>query len=58
MGSPPSPAGTRTAHIAGWLMASTFVTSIGALILYDPVLNDTRTLCSSRKAGPSGLVRR
>ncbi len=30
----------RTARIAGWLMASTFVTSIGALILYDPVLND------------------
>jgi hypothetical protein len=30
----------RVARIAGWLMASTFVTSIGALILYDPVLND------------------
>lgn len=30
----------RTARIAGWLMASTFITSIGALILYDPVLND------------------
>jgi Domain of unknown function (DUF4386) len=30
----------RTARIAGWLMLSTFVTSIGALILYDPVLND------------------
>jgi hypothetical protein len=32
----------RTARIAGWLMASTFLTSIpAALILYDPVLNDT-----------------
>lgn len=30
----------RTARIAGWLMASTFVTSIGALVLYNPVLND------------------
>jgi hypothetical protein len=31
----------RTAGIAGWLMASTFVTSIlAALILYEPVLND------------------
>jgi hypothetical protein len=35
-----SDADRRTARIAGWLMASTFVTSIGALILYDPVLND------------------
>lgn len=26
--------------MAGWLMASTFVTSILALVLYDPVLND------------------
>ena len=32
----------RTARIAGWLMASTFLTAIlSALILYDPVLNDT-----------------
>ena len=30
----------RIARIAGWLMASTFVTSIGAMVLYDPVLND------------------
>ena len=30
----------RTARIAGWLMLSTFVTAIGALILYDPVLSD------------------
>ena len=28
----------RTARIAGWLMIITFVTSIGALILYGPVL--------------------
>jgi hypothetical protein len=42
--SPPeqSPQQRRTARIAGWLMASTFLTSIpAALILYDPVLNDT-----------------
>jgi uncharacterized protein DUF4386 len=37
-----SPQQRRTARIAGWLMASTFLTSIpAALILYDPVLNDT-----------------
>jgi Domain of unknown function (DUF4386) len=35
-----SPQQRRTARIAGWLMASTFVTAIGALILYDPVLGD------------------
>jgi hypothetical protein len=35
-----SPHQRRTARIAGWLMASTFLTSIpAALILYDPVLN-------------------
>jgi hypothetical protein len=37
-----SPQQRRTARIAGWLMASTFVTAIpAALILYDPVLNNT-----------------
>ena len=37
-----SPQQRRTARIAGWLMASTFLTSIpAALILYDPVLGDT-----------------
>ena len=37
-----SPQHRRTAHIAGWLMALTFVTSIpAALILYDSILNDT-----------------
>ena len=37
-----SPQQRRTARIAGWLMASTFLTSIpAALILYDPVLNNT-----------------
>ena len=37
-----SPQQRRRAHIAGWLMASTFLTSIpAALILYDPVLSDT-----------------
>ena len=37
-----SPQQRRTARIAGWLMASTFVTSIGAaLILYTPILDQT-----------------
>jgi hypothetical protein len=37
-----SPGQRRRARIAGWLMASTFLTSIpAALVLYDPVLNDT-----------------
>ena len=38
---PASRAERRTAAVAGWLMASTFITSIAALALYDPVLNDT-----------------
>lgn len=48
-----TPAQRRTARIAGWLMASTFVTSIGALILYDPVLNDTGYILG---AGNDGRV--
>jgi hypothetical protein len=37
-----SPRQRQRARIAGWLMASTFLTSIpAALILYDPVLSDT-----------------
>jgi len=35
-----TPEQRRTARIAGWLMLSTFVTSIGALILYQPVFDD------------------
>jgi Domain of unknown function (DUF4386) len=35
-----SPAERRTAAIAGWLMAVTFITAIAAVALYDPVLND------------------
>lgn len=35
-----SPRQKRRAHLAGWLMLSTFVTSIGALILYQPVFDD------------------
>jgi hypothetical protein len=31
----------RRARIFGWLFAGTIVTSVAALILYDPVLNDT-----------------
>ncbi len=38
-----SPQQRRTARIAGWLMALTFLTSIpAALILYDSILNDTQ----------------
>ncbi|HET6830751.1 MAG TPA: DUF4386 domain-containing protein [Solirubrobacterales bacterium] len=40
MESEASPAERRTAAVAGWLMASTFVTAIAAVALYDPVLND------------------
>ena len=37
-----SPQQRQRARIAGWLMASTFLTAIpAALILYDPVLSDT-----------------
>ncbi len=37
-----SPEQRRTARIAGWLMALTFLTAIpAALILYDSILNDT-----------------
>src|SRR4051812_29479597 len=37
-----SPQQRQRARFAGWLMASTFATSIpAALVLYDPVLNDT-----------------
>jgi hypothetical protein len=43
-----SPEQRRRAAIAGWLMALTFVTSIpAALILYDPVLNDTGYILGS-----------
>jgi Domain of unknown function (DUF4386) len=37
----PTPGERRVAAWAGWFMAITFITSIPALILYDPVLNDT-----------------
>ena len=36
-----SPQQRRTARIAGWWFVITFVASIPALLLYDPVLNDT-----------------
>jgi hypothetical protein len=35
-----TPQQRQTARIAGWLMLSTFVTSIGALILYQPAFDD------------------
>jgi hypothetical protein len=38
---PTEPPPRKVARIAGWLFVITFVTSIPALLLYDPVLNDT-----------------
>ncbi|MFN8113638.1 MAG: DUF4386 domain-containing protein [Solirubrobacterales bacterium] len=35
-----TPQQKQRAHLAGWLMLSTFITSIGALILYQPVFDD------------------
>jgi hypothetical protein len=44
----PTEAEQRTARIAGWLMALTFVTSIpAALILYEPILNETDYILGS-----------
>jgi len=45
--SSPSPAQQQRARIFGVLFALTFVTSIAALILYDPVLNDTGFILGS-----------
>jgi hypothetical protein len=43
-----SPQQRQRARIAGWLMALTFVTAIpAALILYDPVLNETDYILGS-----------
>ena len=50
-----TPQERRIARIAGWLMASTFVTSIGALILYDPVLNDTNYILGGGHDGRVSL---
>jgi hypothetical protein len=36
-----SPEQRRTARIVGWLFVATFITAIPALLLYDPVLNDS-----------------
>lgn len=36
----PSPAHQQRARIVGWLFVATFVTSIAAVALYDPVLNN------------------
>ena len=48
----PTPAETRTAHIAGWLMASTFVTAIlAALVLYKPILDETDFILGSGEDG-------
>jgi hypothetical protein len=45
---PQSPAERRIAAVAGWFMASTFITSIpAALILYDPILNDAGYILGS-----------
>ena len=48
----PTPAEQRTAHIAGWLMALTFVTSIlAALVLYKPILDETDFILGSGEDG-------
>lgn len=50
-----TPEQRRRARIAGWLMASTFVTSIGAaLVLYTPVLDHTDYILGS---GEDGRIR-
>lgn len=47
-----TPEQRRRARIAGWLMASTFVTSIlAALILYTPVLDDTGYILGAGEDG-------
>jgi Domain of unknown function (DUF4386) len=47
-----SPEQRRRASIAGWLMALTFVTSIpAALILYDPILNESDFILGSGDDG-------
>ncbi len=47
-----TPEQRRRARLAGWLMASTFVTSIlAALILYTPVLDDTSYILGSGEDG-------
>jgi Domain of unknown function (DUF4386) len=47
-----TPQQRRTARIAGWLMASTFVTAIlAALILYTPVLDETDYILGSGEDG-------
>src|SRR5689334_2323877 len=43
----PTSAERRTARVAGWLMAVTFFTSIGALILYGPILSETTFILGS-----------
>ncbi len=50
-----TPQQRQTARIAGWLMASTFVTSIlAALVLYTPVLDETDYILG---AGEDGRIR-
>jgi hypothetical protein len=42
-----SPQQRRTARIEGVWFVVTFVASIPALLLYDPVLNDTGYICTA-----------
>lgn len=44
---PAEPPARRTARIAGWWWVITFVTSIPALLLYDPLLNDANFILTS-----------
>ena len=47
LGRPLDPSMRRTARIAGWWWVMTFVTSIPALLLYDPLLNDANFILTS-----------
>ena len=51
----PSPQQQRRARIFVALFAGTFITSIAALILYDPVLNQTDYFLGSASAAPLQL---
>jgi hypothetical protein len=52
----PTPAENRTARIAGWFMAITFLTSIPALLLYDSILHDHDYILGAGSEGPVQLA--
>src|SRR5919197_356352 len=47
LGRPLDPSMRRTARFAGWWWVMAFVTSIPALLLYDPLLNDANFILSA-----------